>query len=213
MTEKKTYAHIDVGPLTPMFRFKVVIILTNWLFQGLLYADKTERFFKMCLDLGATATIFIMLPSFNIIPRFLIAFFVSHTLNWTFNGQIFALAKNFDIVNNNPQKIIDYANEIKERASREKSIDCVLVYGSLVRGEIKSTSDLDMRVIRRPGFTNGIRACIFGLMERRRALFNKFPLDFYVIDGTEHLIKMRSDEKPLILLNKSVKYDFEGSSN
>ena len=205
MTQGKTYAHID-GPLTPLFRFKTVIILTNWLFQGLLYADKTERLFKMCLDLGVTAIIFMILPNFNTIPRLLIAFFGSHTLNWIFNGQLFALAKNFGIVNNDPQKIIDYANGIKMRASREKSIDCVLLYGSLVRGEIKSTSDLDLRVIRKSGFINGIRACIFGLMERNRALFNKFPLDMYVIDSSRHLMKMRLDEAPITLYDQNNVY-------
>ncbi|AFV24610.1 hypothetical protein Mpsy_2406 [Methanolobus psychrophilus R15] len=199
MKEKKTYAHIDIGPLTMLFRFKAVIIFTNWLFQGLLYADKTERLFKISLDLLTTVMIFLILTNFSIFPRIVIAFVISHTFYWIFNGQLFALAKNFGIVHNDPKRIIDYAYGIKGRASKEKSIDCVLVYGSLVREEIKDTSDLDLRIIRKPGNFNGMRACAFGMTERSRALFNRFPLDMFVIDSTSHLKKMRFDEKPRIL--------------
>lgn len=199
MTQKKTYAHIDIGPLTPLFRLKAVIILTNWLFQGLLYADRTERIFKITLDVITTIILFMALPSFSIVPKIVIAFFISHTFYWIFNGQLFALAKNFGVVHNDPQRIIDYANSIKERASKEKSIDCVLVYGSLVRDEIKSTSDLDLRIIRKSGFFNGIKACVFGMIERSRALFNRFPLDMFVVDSINHLKKMRVDEKARVL--------------
>lgn len=202
MKEGKTYANIDLGILTPIFKFKIVVILTNWIFQGLLYADRTEKIFKVFLDLTLTIILFVALPHPDIIIRLLVAFLLSHTLNWIFNGQLFALAKNYDVVHNEPQKIIDYANGIKVRAYREKSIVCVLVYGSLVRDEIKTTSDLDVRIIRKPGFINGVRACMFGLAERSRALLYKFPLDMYVIDNTKHLVNMRADEKPLILFNK-----------
>jgi hypothetical protein len=38
-------------------------------------------------------------------------------------------------------------------------------------------------------------------MERSKALFNRFPLDMYIIDSTKHLIKMRNDENPSALYN------------
>lgn len=199
MKEGKTYANINIGFLTPIFRLKIVVIFTNWVFQGQLYADQTEKAFKIILDTLLTVALFFVIPLPNVITRLLVAFLISHSLNWIFNGQLFALAKNFDIVHNEPQRIIDYANGIKIRASRERSIDCVAVYGSLSRDEIKPTSDLDVRIIRKPGIINGLRACMFGLMERSRALFNRFPLDMFVVDGTEHLQKMRDDEPPQIL--------------
>jgi predicted nucleotidyltransferase len=197
---KKIYANINLGPLTPIFRFKVVIILTNWLFQGILYADKTEKAFKILLD-GVLATVlcFFLIPSSNAYSGLIISLIVSHTVLFIFNGQLFALAKNFNIVYNEPQRIIDYAYGLKERTSKERSINCLVVYGSLVRGEIKPTSDLDVRVIRKSGIINGFRACIFGLKERSRALLHRFPLDMYVIDDPNHLLKMRQDEIPKIL--------------
>lgn len=198
-TKGKTYANIDIGSLNPIFRFKIVALTLNWVFQGLLYADKTEKAFKIALDLALTSLVFISITDFSFIVRLLVAFLISHTFFWVFNGQLFALLKNFNLVHNTPQRIIDYAGEIKCRASKEASINCVAIYGSISRGEISSTSDLDMRIIRKPGMLNGMRACFFGFAERSRALLNMFPLDLYIIDSKEHLFRLRNDELPLIL--------------
>lgn len=190
--------YIDIHPI---FRFKIAIILTNWLFQGILYADKTEKAFKILLDLILATFLCSFLISFisNLPLNFMISLITSHTILFILNGQLFVLARNFDIVHNDPQKIIDYANRLKKRASKEKSINCLVVYGSLVRGEIKPTSDLDVRIIRKSGIINGFRACIFGFKERSRALFFQFPLDMYIIDSPNHLSKLSKDEVPQVL--------------
>jgi predicted nucleotidyltransferase len=199
---------VKYANIHPIFRFKIVIILTNWLFQGILYADKTEKAFKVLLDLILTMFLYSFLISLsNIYLDLIVSLIMSHTILFLLNGQLFVLARNFDIVYNDPQRIIDYANELKNRASYEKSISCLVLYGSLVRGEIKPTSDLDVRVIRKSGVLNGFRACMFGLKERSRALFLKFPLDMYVIDSPKSLLKMRADEIPVVL------YDPNGTLN
>lgn len=200
MKEGKTYANIDVGFLTPIFIFKTVIIFTNWMFQGLLYSDKTEKIFKILSDFSIAAFLFAFITfSSNIYLNLLISLLASHTLFFIFNGQLFALSKNFDIVYNEPVRIINYANGLKKKASKEKSINCIVVYGSFVRGEINPTSELYIRIMKKSGILNGVRACIFGLKERSRALFSQFPLDMYVIDSPSHLLKMRKDENPKIL--------------
>lgn len=196
---KKTYANINLGPLTPIFKFKIIVIFTNWLFQGILYSDKTEKMFKLCLDVIFTFIFFRLVFDPSNYINLLLAFLMSHTFNWVFNGQLFALAKNFGIVYNDPEKIIDYAYSVRDRASVEGSISCIIIYGSLVREEIKSTSDLDLRIIRKKGFLNGLRACIFGFKERSRALFYRFPLDMYIVDSSKHLLKLRQDENPVVL--------------
>lgn len=178
---------------------KLSLVFMNWTFQGILYADQTERAFKVTIDIILTTFFVLFIPLPNSLVSLAIAFFISHTLNWIFNGQVFVLAKNIMKLYNEPQNIIDYVNKLKERAIREKSIDCVLIYGSLVRGEIKPTSDVDIRIIRKKGLLNGLRACIFGLEERSRAFFSKFPLDMYIIDSPNHLLKMRNDEIPNVI--------------
>lgn len=178
---------------------KLSLIFMNWTFQGILYADKTEKAFRVTVDIILTMFFASLIPISNNYIDLFVSFLISHSLNWIFNGQLFVLAKNVTKISNNPQKIISYANKLKERSAKEKSINCMLLYGSLVRGEINPTSDLDVRIIRKPGILNGLRACIFGFKERSRALFHQFPLDMYVVDSPKHLLKMRSDEEPLVL--------------
>lgn len=205
MSSKKGYVDTSIPLINALLKFKIFIILTNWTFQGMLYADKTERSFRLLLD----AIMIIILYSLfvNIIEEtyinLIFSFILSHTINWVFNGQLFVLGRYIGIKPNKQDEFYEYSTKIKNRVQREKSIDCVLVYGSLVRREIKSTSDLDMRIIRKSGFVNGIRACFFGMMERSRALFNKFPLDLYVIDSTKHLMKMRFDEMPEVIYDSN----------
>jgi predicted nucleotidyltransferase len=178
---------------------KLSLIFMNWTFQGILYADKTEKAFRVTVDIILTMFFASLIPISNNYIDLFVSFLISHSLNWIFNGQLFVLAKNVTKISNNPQKIISYANKLKERSAKEKSINCMLLYGSLVRGEINPTSDLDVRIIRKPGILNGLRACIFGSKERSRAFFSKFPLDMYIIDSPNHLSKMRDDEVPDIL--------------
>lgn len=51
---------------------------------------------------------------------------------------------------------MDYENEIKG-LKKNKSINCVAMYESLVRDEIKSILDLDVRIIRIKGIINDIK--------------------------------------------------------
>lgn len=195
---KKTY-NLDIGWLTPILKFRLVMIIINWVFQGLLYADKTEKMFKLSFEFVLIAFIIIVGHFNNIEIHLFTVVLFAHSFNWIFNGQIFTLLKNFDMVYNEPQRIIDYASDISKRASSEISIRGVVLYGSLSRNELNSASDLDIRIIRKPGVMNALRSCAFCMFERIRALFNKFPLDLYLIDNTVHLLKLRPDEVPIVL--------------
>jgi predicted nucleotidyltransferase len=206
MANKKTYANINIGPLSPIMDFKIVAVVINWIFQGLLYADTSEKIFKISVDLILTAIFFGALafafPAGSIPVYLATSLLVAHTVNWTLNGQIFALLKTFNVVHNDVQIILDYADGIKRRAAVEDSIKTVLIYGSLSREEMTPESDLDVRIVRMPGVVYGVKACIFGLRERARALVAKFPLDIYVVDSEKHLRKMRADEIPEVLYSR-----------
>ena len=96
-----------------------------------------------------------------------------------------------------------YAELIAARVRKEHSIKSAATYGSCSRSEWKSSSDLDIRLIRQPGLVNGVWACIFVLTERTRALFNKYPLDIYVLDDIDNLDRLRSDEIPIIISDEN----------
>ena len=82
------------------------------------------------------------------------------------------------------------------------AVKYVVAYGSLVREEWSSTSDLDARLIRYPGRLNGLRACWFLLCERTRALLAGFPLDMYLLDDEGSLQKLEADERPMYLYHR-----------
>jgi hypothetical protein len=77
-----------------------------------------------------------------------------------------------------------------------------LIYGSLARNAWNSRSDIDIRFLRAPGILNSIHSIFVLLRERSIAVINKQPLDAYLVDGTSFILKMRKDEKPIVLLDK-----------
>lgn len=176
------------------------IIFSNWLFQGILYMDETEKLFKILLDLLLMFSLYFGFASYLAsVPSLAVSVLLAHTINWIFNGQIFVLFKNLKLIRTELEHFRTYTNNLKTRMAREKSILCAAAFGSLSRGELKGSSDLDVRVVRRPGVINGIRACTFVFLERSRAFFSRFPLDIYVLDDFEDFSKLRRDEYPVTL--------------
>jgi predicted nucleotidyltransferase len=172
----------------------VLALLSHWLFQGLLYMDRTERWFKVGLD--AVLTILYLAVAGFYWPNLLIAISVAHTLNFLLNGQINVVFKNFGISGANEERLQHYLQGLGNRLQHEPSILYALAFGSLVRSELHDSSDLDIRVVRRTGISSGLRSCAFVLLERARATLNGIPLDVYVLDTEQRLSMMRSDEQP-----------------
>jgi len=175
-----------------------LLTFSSWIFQGILYMDTTERVFKILFDVSLFfPAYFVFRLHSNALASVFMAFILAHTLNWIFNGQIFVLLKNLRLTKTEAERFTEYLDDLKKRISRERSILATAAFGSLSRSELKETSDLDIRIIRKKGLINGFRACSFVLVERSRAFFNKFPLDIYVSDTIDHLSKL--DENPTVI--------------
>jgi len=182
-----------------LFRF-LVLMLSSWLFQGILYMDKTEKLFKIFTDVFLVTCIFFLLNHhYPWVTNALIAVSLGHTINWIINGQICVVCKNLKLLNNDLITFRGYVNEIQLRIKKEPSIEAAAVFGSLSRESLRETSDLDIRILRKSGMLNGIRACIFVLFERSRGLYSRFPIDIFALDSPEQLDKLDSDEVPIIL--------------
>jgi predicted nucleotidyltransferase len=198
MKESSVHYQILNYKYLPLHLRKLILILMNWFFQGILYMDNSELLFKVSLTL---IPFFILLNvfvnSFPIVLSVVLSFFISHTLNWTLNGQVFVLLKNINSTKTRAERFTKYLDNLQSKVYRDKSILSVAAYGSLSRNQIKETSDLDIRIVRKKGIINGIRACIFVFAERKWAFLNKFPLDIYLLDDTNDLLKL--DEQPVIL--------------
>jgi predicted nucleotidyltransferase len=200
--EQHFYANITNKSLRSLFNNPFSVLLSHWIFQGLLYMDSSERFFK--IGLGLVSTLFvgsILTLHFSWPSALLIAFILSHTLNFLFNGHLWSALRFFGLVFYDLDEFKKYQGKLSKRIYSENSFIYAATYGSVVREEWDHLSDLDIRLVRRPGVKNCMRACTFVCKERARAFINVFPLDIYVFDDMRSLNRMRADEVPQIIKN------------
>lgn len=177
------------------------VIIINWVFQGLLGMDPSERIFKIGLDMVLTPLLTV--PLSNVLELWLavlIGFAIAHTINWIFNGHLFVIGRFVGFTKTAPQKIWKYMMGIEERVRHKPFLSGVIVLGAVTRGEnVRETSDVDIRFVRERGLRNALLANCYGMYEKTRALFHRFPLDLYVYDSFDSLDRLREDEQPIIL--------------
>jgi len=194
------YAKLESPTIRLLLRSPLVAVVMHWTFQSLFYMDPTERWFKLTLDLVLTllgGTVLSVWLRWQVV--WLIAFMVAHTLNFLFNGQLWGVLKHYGMVSHTYEEFCGYVQDLGERTGREPSIWYTVIYGSLSRQQWSPSSDLDARIVRYPGFVNGVRVCWFLLRERSRALIARFPLDVYVLDSESALGKLCPDENAIRL--------------
>ena len=203
-TKQKPYANIHSPWLQPIVTRRWGALALHWLFQGMLYMDPTERLFKLGLDLFLTLVTGGFLFLWLSFPFALgIGALIAHTLNFLFNGQVYAVLKTFGGVQHTWEEFHWELERMRIRVVQEPYILYAAAYGSLARDEWSSTSDLDVRLVRAPGWRGAWRVCWFAAWERARAYRNRFPLDVFVLDRCTSLEKMSERSTPVILINVS----------
>ncbi|MBN2387848.1 MAG: nucleotidyltransferase domain-containing protein [Anaerolineales bacterium] len=191
--------------LKKLLGFPAVGLLVHWALQGLLYMDWIERFFKLCLDAILTLAFAFLFGMLVPCPyNWFMAFLVAHSLNFLFNSHMWTLLKHYGLISTPQERFSQYAERFSQRVASQIYIEYAAVYGSWARGEWASDSDLDVRVVH-DGFVTGLKACVFVFLERARALFHHFPLDIYVMDGYNRLAELRSDEEPVVIVDRRIK--------
>jgi predicted nucleotidyltransferase len=127
--------------------------------------------------------------------------FLAHTLNWVFNGNWWAgmLFAFPSLRNRGERATCAYLNDMADRLKRDRSISGAMIFGSVARGQWHERSDLDVRLLRRPGVSNAMAGVLVLLRERWIALWSRQPLDVYLADGIPFLKRMRADEPPVFL--------------
>ena len=198
------FDRINKGDSFPKHFRGVVLTISNWVFQGLLYMDRTERSFKIALDVIGITTGTVILHFWQIsLTSLLLVFCITHTLNWLFNCQLFALLKNLGLKTTHREEFTAIIDRMVQEARKEHGIERILMYGSSARGTATEKSDIDLRIVRYPGARNAIRSCQFALKFRVIAVLSKIPLDLYVFDGLESLRKMDPNETPQVVFRNA----------
>ncbi len=205
MNPKKVRGYANAS--SPLLAFPWIALVSHWVFQSLLYMDRTERFFKLMLDLLGTAAFSFFLHFWLGWPLACAAgFLCAHTLNFLFNGHFWGIFKHYGMIHSTPQQFALYVNQLAARARREPAIERFLVFGSFSRQQWQPHSDLDARILPQPGVGNAIRACWFVLTERTRALFGRFPLDIYVVENGISSARLDASEQGIDLIQQDLSF-------
>ena len=207
MDPNSFHAKILGSKVLPISIKRLILVSASWTFRGtVFYMDRTEKAFAIVLEILTFLALGVALIRFTgFYTGLFLAFVITHTLHWLFNGQVFLLFKNLGFTRIEREQFIKYAKALQQRITKQRFLSAAAIFGSLSRGKLKETSDLDVHIIRRSGVVNGLKACIFTLLERARAFLNGFPLDVYTLDDLRNLSKLRSDEPPIILYDPDEK--------
>lgn len=178
--------------------------ISQWIHQGFTYLDKTEMFYRVVWEIIPFTIFYFLLTTCAGVSMFIsitVSFILSHTLNWIFNynfwtGIDFTIPKFRNLGNDGT---IYYLRNVQKRVEKYDFITGCILYGSISRSVYGDKSDIDMRLLRSPGFFNGFKAYIVTFRERLIAVKSKCPMDLYLADDVKFLLKLRKDEKPVFL--------------
>lgn len=189
-------------------------LVGNLVHQGFFYLDRTERWMRVAWGLLPSAGLYVLLaPHAGGMARRigvaggLLAFV--HVLNWIFNHNFWnCINSSFPgLRNRGASATRNYLASLRDRLRPHPSISALMLLGSISRLEWHSRSDIDLRVLRRPGFWNGVSASLLVSRERLLAVLARQPLDVYLADTPAFLRRRRKDEQPLFLLKRDARLD------
>lgn len=198
----------------PGGRPKFKNLIKNWLHQGFTYMDRGEQGFKLFTEILEFLLVGIVLNMLlrnqtTIVLILLYSFIIVHTFNWITNNLFWSVIMfSFPgIKNPGPVKTNDYLNSMSKRLKTSRCISGMLIYGSMTRGKWHNRSDIDMRLLRKNGVMNFLYAGLVMMRERFIAFIYMQPIDIFLADDIDFLLKMRNDESPIFLIKNDVRLE------
>lgn len=199
----KPQGRLEGSWLGGLLATRVAVVATNWVFQGMRYMGAYEVLVKLLIDVIAGSMIYVAIGLSEVWTRALVSGAIAHTVNWVFNGHLFVLLRYVAPVAKTQEQFSDYVAKLARWAERAESIDAVAIYGSYCRGELHEHSDLDVRMLARPGWRNGLCGALRAVQLRFCALFGAIPLDVYCYSSLRFVTSLRASEVPVAICDKS----------
>lgn len=172
-------------------RYGFMIFLSAWFLQGVRITNWREIVIRYSID-AVLMTVMILLG-----VHWSLAFVIAHSINFTFNGQLFAMYTHMGATGVKADKFLNDTIRISKKIGKHKFIRASIAYGSLSRGCYKETSDIDIRLI--PAEGGWWRTALYAVWLRTWAFFIHYPLDMYCYDPEVVVKKMRTDELPIMV--------------
>lgn len=186
----------------------------GWAHQSFFYLDRTQQIGRVVFEIVPTGILAGLISEIGGVPLSSMglwcgSLFLTHTLNWMLNGNWWAglLFAFSGLRNRGPRATCDYLNRMAARLKTDRSIAGAMIFGSVARGQWHPRSDLDVRLLRRRGLSEGIAGVLVLVRERGIAWWTRQPLDIYLVDGISFLKRMRKDEPPVFLKKDDPRLD------
>ncbi len=183
-----------------------MLIFSNWLFQGILHADRTEKIYRISCTLlffSMILFLFYLFTPWNWMQIIVVSILCGHTLNWILNGNFSAiLVHRLMLKKTTKNDLFNFVETLSGKLQDNKSLLYTAVFGSMSRGELKDSSDLDLSMVRNPGFTNAIKSLWLVLIVRKQADFKGIPLELFLSDSPENSInRFRNEDKAVVVFD------------
>lgn len=185
---------------------KWFLIISSWMFQGMLRADKTEKAYKIAFSLISS---YIFYAYFNrhlsTMPSVLCGLALGHTANWLINGNLSLLFVHILLVKRaDPQNIFFYLFYLRNESIKCKWIKYAGVLGSISRGDLKPSSDVDVSIVRKPGLGNALKAIVFSIKQKKIADAMGVPMELYISDSVRNSVVRYKDENCPVILTEEL---------
>jgi len=177
-----------------------ILIFTNWLSQGILHLDITEKSYRIIFTIVFSFVIWYFLE-LNIF----LSFIIGHTINWLTNECIYSMFVHQLLTSKvRKQDLFDYLENFSKMLENKEWVLYAASFGSICRGELKDSSDLDISIVRKPGFINAIYGLWFITKEKKRSDIYKIPLELYLNDVPKTSVnRFKREDNPLVLYDQN----------
>lgn len=181
---------------------QIIVLLSNFFFQGMRYMSFGERLYKLSITL-----IFTCLFSFMGLDLFF-SLFLAHLFNYIVNGQFYVVYRYLSSKTvMRREELVDFIEIISDKSSIFLIKD-VLILGSFCRGKMNGSSDLDIRIYHSKDVVSSLKAYFMASYLRFLGLWKKFPIDVYCFSDLTFLEKIKKEEIPNSLFMDSTIYDY-----
>jgi len=177
-----------------------ILVCTNWLFQGIHHLDVTEKVYRIFFTVISSALIYFILKY-----SLVVSVVIGHTLNWLFNSNFYNILIH-RLMTSKLSKValFEYSESLRKRLEKQDWILYAASFGSICRGKLKASSDLDISIVRKSGFLNGLKGLWFITIEKKIGDFYKIPLELYLNDIPETSVnRFKSENNPVVMYDKN----------
>lgn len=178
------------------------LLISTWIFQGMLRADVTEKWFKIAFSGISSILLSCLLCIWLRLEwAIVLGFFVGHTLNWVINNNINVLLVHLLMLKTiSKHEIFKYLDYLQAQLVGKDWVLYAVVLGSISRGDLKPSSDIDVSIVRKPGIKNAFKAISFSIWQKGVSDKRGIPMELYISDRISNSVNRYKDEnKPVIL--------------